>query len=77
VTISDLIGWKLGEARVALAQDESTRGLNVRLVETAAPLRKNQTAEEQAAKLGVWRVLRARLVKNEIELTVAREQCTE
>jgi hypothetical protein len=68
------IGWKLDEARAALARDESTRALALRLIETAAPLRKNQSVEEQGAKLGAWRVLRAQVVESEIEFTVAREQ---
>lgn len=72
--IADLIGWKLDEAKAALAEDEGTRAMPIRTVETLAPLRKNQTDYERAAKLGAWRVLRVRFAKNEIEITVAREQ---
>ena len=74
LNIEQLIGWKLNEAVAALAADESTRALPIRTVETVAPLRKNQTQEERAAKLGAWRVLRASRLDDEIELVIAREQ---
>ena len=73
-SLQRFIGWKLDEARAALEQDESTLAMPLRLVETAAPLRKNQTIEEQAARLGAWRILRAEFVNGEVQLTVAREQ---
>jgi hypothetical protein len=74
LNLEQFVGWKLEEARAALERGESTRSLAVRLIETAAPLRKNQNIEEQEAKLGDWRVLRAQLIENEIEIVVAREQ---
>ena len=66
-------GWKLNEAREALAIEQSTRALPIQLLETAAPVRKNSNQT-----FGDWRVLRARLTENHtIELTVARELLTE
>lgn len=86
----DLVGWKLEQAREALAQDRSTRALDLRIVETAAPVRRNLNQT-----LGAWRVLRARLIDESphkshdepqadlspkkliVELTVARELLAE
>jgi hypothetical protein len=66
-----VVGMRLDEARVALAGNESTRGLPLRLVETA-PTRKK--IDSEINRFGDWRVLRARLLPKVIELTVAREQ---
>jgi hypothetical protein len=66
-----VIGWKLDEARAALASDESTHALPIRLLETVAPRKKFDADVE---RFGAHRVLRCRQVNDEIELTIAREQ---
>jgi len=73
LNLENLIGWKLDEAKAALARDESTRATPLRLIETAAPSRKNSNPI-----FGDWRVLDARLRENEtLELVVAREMLDE
>lgn len=73
MNLENLIGWKLDEAKAALAGDESTRATPLRLIETASPIRKNSNPI-----FGDWRVLDARLGENEIlELVVAREMLDE
>ena len=72
----DVTGWKLDDARAALTGSTpagSTPSLELSIVETAAPPRKNAPHI-----FGEWRVLRARrILENSeqaiIELTIARE----
>lgn len=66
-----VIGWKLDEARAALSQDESTRALPIRVIETIAPLKK---VDAEIERFGDWRVLRSCIAEDEVELIVAREQ---
>lgn len=73
MNLENLIGWKLDEATAALTQDESTCATPLRLIETAAPLRKNSNPI-----FGDWRVLDVRLSEHEtLELVVAREMLDE
>ena len=73
LNLENLIGWKLDEAKAALARDESTRATPLRLIETAAPLRKNSNPI-----FGELRVLCARLNENQtLEFVVAREMLDE
>ena len=69
MNLENFIGWKLEEAKAALARDEDLRARPLRLIETAAPPRKNGVPI-----FGEWRVLFARFDESEnIELTIARE----
>ncbi len=73
MNLENLIGWKIEEAKAALARDESTRATPLRLIETASPLRKSSNPI-----FGEWRVLHARRDENEtLELIVAREMLSE
>jgi hypothetical protein len=66
-----VVGLKLDEAQAALAKDESTRGLQLRLIEIF-PTRKK--IDDEIDRFGDWRVLRARIEEQQVELVVAREQ---
>lgn len=68
---TDFTGWKLEEARKALAEDERTRKLPIRVIETAAPHKK---IDDEIERFGGWRVLRVCQTERGLDLTVAREQ---
>jgi hypothetical protein len=68
---TDLTGWELEEARKALDEDEGTRVLPIRVIETVAPHKK---IDDEIERFGRKRVLRVRQTERDLELTVAREQ---
>ena len=73
LNLETFIGWKLDEAKAALAQDGSTPAAPIVLIETDPAQRKNSTDT-----FGDWRVLRCRTDENQnLELTVARELLSE
>ncbi len=89
LSLSNLIGLKLDEAREVLQRQPQLSALPLRVVETAPPAkpphvekpgqakkrsRHDKPQTQRVMQWGEWRVLRCRLAANGIELLVAREE---